>query len=269
MRLIHSGTTELASTTSSSDLATKSSSTTDKLNVAIERLCNDQKLHEALALLTRAEDDTPQIPDERSYVLILQALAVSTYAPDASSIIDGDNESNDNDDEQTQRRRKLILAEGLLQRAREQSKEYPQCEPKAQLYNAVSFVWCKLQPPSPTVKDGRRRRPPVHRDGKNATEPTPPTSAAASSSSWIMVPPEERCLELLNELWTKYEETKDKKYVPLKSTYIATLNALSRSGGGTKAAQQAEELLEDMERQSQQNGHVHLEPTTLCFNILL
>ena len=269
MRLIPSRTSELASTTSSSDLATKSSSTTDKLNVSIERLCNDQKLDEALALLKRAEDETPKIPDERSYVLILHALAVSSSAPDASSMTDGDNDGIDNDDEQTQRRRKLIIAEGLLQRARERSKEYPQCTPKAQLYNAVAFVWCKLQPPLPAVKDGRRRRPPVPRDGMNTTETTASTSTAAVSSSWTMVPPEERCLELLRELWTKYEETKDRKYVPLKSTYIATLNALSRSGGGTKAAQQAEELLEEMEQQSQQKGHVHLEPTTLCFNILL
>ena len=76
-----------------------------------------------------------------------------------------------------------------------------------------------------------------------------------------------RCCEYLDNLWSLYDKTKDKRFVPLRSSYISTIDALSRSRKGFEGATQAERLLEDMENFSQE--HSSLTPNTICFNAVL
>lgn len=76
-----------------------------------------------------------------------------------------------------------------------------------------------------------------------------------------------RCRELLRELWSQYNVTGDARFLPLKSSYVSTLTAIARSGTGRRAAERAEELLDEMERLRYE--HSFLGPTTLCVNIVL
>lgn len=77
----------------------------------------------------------------------------------------------------------------------------------------------------------------------------------------------DRCYEYLDSLWALYDETNDSKYVPLRSSYISTIDALARSRQGYDGAKRAEALLEDME--SSRHDHPQLSPNKICFNAVL
>jgi hypothetical protein len=161
---------------------------TKALNKQLNILCGDGEVEKALELLEKYEEfiyqsDAARMPDETSYTIVIQALGACAH-PRATEI-----------------------ADGMLQRMVEHSKEYPQCLPTAPVYNAVIFAWSK----------GNREQ-----------------SA-------------QRCDECLQALWLMFDETKDVRYVPYTSSYISTIAALSKSRGGRYAAERAEELLEHME----------------------
>jgi hypothetical protein len=161
---------------------------TKALNKQLNRLCVDGEVQKALELLEKYEEfiyqrDAARIPDETSYTIVIQALGACAH-PRATEI-----------------------ADDMLQRMVEHSKEYPECLPTAPAYNAVIFAWSK----------GNREQ-----------------SA-------------QRCDECLQALWLMFDETKDARYVPYTSSYISTIAALSKSRGGRSAALRAEELLEHME----------------------
>lgn len=77
----------------------------------------------------------------------------------------------------------------------------------------------------------------------------------------------DKCSQYLQSLWSLYDETKEPKFVPLRSSYISTITALSRSRQGREGAAKAEELLENMEELCRE--HSHLAPTTICVNGVL
>jgi len=108
---------------------------------------------------------------------------------------------------------------------------YPQCTPTGAAYNAVALGWSKC-----TTKARKQ-------------------DAVA------------RCETILSELWAQYRATNDTRFVPFKATYVSTLTALARSGGGMEAAQRAEEHLEEMELYRLENPW--LAPSTICVNIVL
>jgi hypothetical protein len=119
------------------------------------------------------------------------------------------------------------LAEDFLRRMKRVAIMLPSCAPKRYAYNAVIFAWSKT-----FLKDAGPR-----------------------------------CHELLNELWAAYNETEDLAYLPLRSSYISTLSAWARCGRKLEAAQNAELLLEEMERYRAK--HPHLAPSTFCVNTVL
>lgn len=119
------------------------------------------------------------------------------------------------------------LAEELFLRMKRLAVTFPACAPKRFAYNAVIFTWSKTFL-------------------KNAGP---------------------RCHELLNELWGLYNRTDDLAYLPMKSSYISTLSAWARCGRKREAAQNAEALLEEMERY--RSIHPHLAPTTFCVDAVL
>jgi hypothetical protein len=183
--------------------------TTKELNDELRRLCESGLPQSAFELLEISEERFGQagatgLPDEMSFTIVIESLAGQghTRAPD--------------------------LADRMLQRMIDYSKEHPACLPTAKAYNAVIFAWSK----NSEIKQ-----------------------AAA------------RCNECLEELWSQYEKTKDTRFIPPRSSYISTITALSRSRGGRRAAEQAEELLESMEKRRVK--HPHLAPTTLCTNAVL
>jgi hypothetical protein len=77
----------------------------------------------------------------------------------------------------------------------------------------------------------------------------------------------DKCLNYLDATWSLYTDTNDSRYVPLRSSYISTITALSRSRQGRQGAERAEQLLEDMEELRQK--HPHLAPNTICVNGVL
>jgi hypothetical protein len=117
--------------------------------------------------------------------------------------------------------------EPFLERMKELSKIYPACTPTALTYNAVILTWTKA---------GTRQ------SGK-------------------------RCDELMQELRSRYDETSNGAYLPLKATYVSTLAAWASSGRGKEAAERAEAILEEME--GLRLIHPHLAPSTICANIVL
>jgi hypothetical protein len=119
------------------------------------------------------------------------------------------------------------MADGLIDHMTENSENVNGCRPTAESYNAAISVW---------ASSNRR---------DSAT----------------------RCCEYLNTLWSLYDETSDTKYVPLRSSYIHTIDALARSRQGYQGAKQAESLLDDME--VLRHEHPSLSPNTLCFNAVL
>jgi pentatricopeptide repeat protein len=117
--------------------------------------------------------------------------------------------------------------EPFLERMKELSKIYPACTPTALTYNAVILTWAKAC----TRQSGKR------------------------------------CDELMQELRSRYDETSNGAYLPLKATYVSTLAAWASSGRGKEAAERAEAILEEME--GLRLIHPHLAPTTICANIVL
>jgi pentatricopeptide repeat protein len=117
--------------------------------------------------------------------------------------------------------------EPFLERMKELSKSYPACTPTALTYNAVILTWAK----------------------------------ACSRQSG------KRCDELMQELRSRYDETSNGAYLPLKATYVSTLAAWASSGRGKEAAERAEAILEEME--GLRLVHPHLAPSTICANIVL
>lgn len=115
----------------------------------------------------------------------------------------------------------------VLSRMLTLSKLEPSCTPKGAAYNSVILAWSK--------------------------------SFQRESG--------QRCLELLEELWSRYNATGDSDYLPMKSTYISTLTAIARSGRNRDNAVRAEALLDEMERV--RHEHQFLAPTTICVNIVL
>jgi hypothetical protein len=141
-------------------------------------------------------------------------------------------------------------AEELLQRMKDRSHEYPQCLPTADAYNALIFVWSKSSATSFSF--------PPHQQPKYVLMTQQQSLHMAAK----------KCTEYLSHMWFLYNSTsKDRRYIPFKSSYISTITALSRSRGGRKASEKAEELLEEMERLHV--DHPHLAPTTICCNIVL
>jgi pentatricopeptide repeat protein len=130
----------------------------------------------------------------------------------------------------------LQKIDSLFLQMKHVSRTHPSCTPLATAYSAVILAWSK----------------------------------------YFRAEAGQRCDDLLTELWSLHNanraadddriEVRD-AFVPFKSTYIATLTALARSAGGRRAAQRAEELLEDMERRSDQ--FPHLRPDTVAVNVVL
>jgi hypothetical protein len=88
----------------------------------------------------------------------------------------------------------------------------------------------------------------------------------------------DRCESLLQDHWKRYNATISntvelsgaEELCPSHSSYVSTMTAISRSGGGLRAAQRAEALLEEMEHFSKTCRRLtHLKPTTTCVNIVL
>jgi hypothetical protein len=102
------------------------------------------------------------------------------------------------------------------------------CQPTSQSYNAVISVWSE----SPYRKEAA-----------------------------------DKCYSYLEATWSLYDDTNDSRYVPLRSSYISTITALSRSRQGRQGAERAEQLLEEMEEM--RRHHPHLAPNTICVNGVL
>ena len=73
---------------------------------------------------------------------------------------------------------------------------------------------------------------------------------------------------LLTELWSLYNSTQDKAYLPTRATYTSVITAWARSDQSKAAAERAEELLEEMEAYYR-DGFRILGPTTACVNAVL
>lgn len=78
----------------------------------------------------------------------------------------------------------------------------------------------------------------------------------------------QRADSLLSNLWSLYNSTQDKAYLPTRATYTSTITAWARSDQSKKAAKRAEELLEEMEAYYRE-GYTLLGPTTACVNAVL
>ena len=78
-----------------------------------------------------------------------------------------------------------------------------------------------------------------------------------------------KCVDYLEDLWKHYDETGDLAFVPMRSSYISTITALSRSKNsqGQANAEKAESLLEEMEEKRQQ--FPQLTPNTIAVNGVL
>lgn len=121
-------------------------------------------------------------------------------------------------------------AEDLLHHMSSVSKVHPCCTPKGQAYSAAILAWANSKHPD----------------------------AAQRADS------------LLSNLWSLFNNTQDKAYLPTRATYASTITAWARcSSQSTEqhAAERAEELLEEM--QTFASRYPMLGPTTACFNAVL
>jgi hypothetical protein len=180
--------------------------------------------------LQQCEEKAPHILNQASYTIVIQTLAVSEHT------------------------KATEWADELLQLMNDRSHDYPQCLPTADAYNAVIFAWSKSSATSLSSF------PPPN--------PQPPKYVLTTQQQSHQLAAK-KCTDYLSHLWSLYNSTssKDPRYIPFKSSYISTMTALSRSRGGRKASERAEELLEEMERLHV--DHPHLAPTTICCNIVL
>eukprot|EP00980_Cylindrotheca_fusiformis_P011892 scaffold2830_cov131-Cylindrotheca_fusiformis.AAC.13 len=123
--------------------------------------------------------------------------------------------------------RSAQLADDLLAQLCEMSENGVCCRPTAESYNAAISVWASSN----------------RRDAGN------------------------RCWTHLSTLWSQYNATGDAKYIPLRSSYIHSINALARSRQGNRGARQAESMLNEME--NLRLDYPNLAPNTICFNAVL
>jgi hypothetical protein len=225
-------------------------SSREELNTRIEQLCQENA-DDAIHLLEESEDmmsnhndlSIGAYPDHYTYTILLQSLATGG----SNKRIDDDHVEYRLHASHTVTQSTLKQIENIFGRMKELGQKHEHCKPTNLAYSAVILAWSKSY---------RREAG-------------------------------QRCEQLLNELWAKHNATiaatetnvanqsdKDEghnsfesRYIPLKSTYISTLTAIARSAGGLGAAERAEALLEEMELLG--IDYPHLEPTTVCVNIVL
>ena len=79
----------------------------------------------------------------------------------------------------------------------------------------------------------------------------------------------DRCIKYIRSLWTRHDQTGDEQFVPMRSSYVSAIAALSRGRGriGRESAEQAEALLEEMEKR--RVSHPRLSPNTVTVNAVL
>ena len=79
----------------------------------------------------------------------------------------------------------------------------------------------------------------------------------------------DRCIQLIRSLWSKHDQTSDDQFVPMRSSYVSAIVALSRGKSriGRENAERAEALLEEMEKR--RLGHPRLSPNTITVNAVL
>ena len=79
-----------------------------------------------------------------------------------------------------------------------------------------------------------------------------------------------KCMGYLENLWSYHDQSGDKRLVPMRSSYISTIHALSRfsfNRPGQAQAEMAEALLEEME--AKRILYPHLAPNTIAVNAVL
>lgn len=77
----------------------------------------------------------------------------------------------------------------------------------------------------------------------------------------------DRAEALLHKCWYVFNATGDESWLPTQATYTSVITAWARSNQKKRAAERAEELLEEME--FLHHTYPHLEPTTACVNAVL
>lgn len=77
------------------------------------------------------------------------------------------------------------------------------------------------------------------------------------------------CNRYITALWSKHAETGDERFVPMRSSYISAITCLSRgrTRPGRERAEQAEALLEEMEKR--RVDYPRLSPNTVTVNAVL
>jgi hypothetical protein len=77
------------------------------------------------------------------------------------------------------------------------------------------------------------------------------------------------CIRYIRSLWSKHDETGDEDFVPMRSSYTSAVAALSKrkSRPGRENAEQAEALLEEMEKR--RTNYPRLSPNTITVNAVL
>ena len=238
-------------------------------------------LREALDLLDPAEAAlmqknaatsraAPPYPNHATYTLLLTTLATlpedvirETWRPNGAVVVDA--------------------VDALFQRLQRVAPQFSGLDPATVVSNAQPVVVQPVQPPvPPTTVD------------YNAVLLAYSQSHRREAGA--------RGVALLAQLWARYddapkttnttlhhihppidkddhhhynkdddEETvlQNHPYCPTMATYVSVLLALVRSGTGRVGAEQAEAVLEEMERRRRQDGLAHLRPTTFCVNLVL
>jgi hypothetical protein len=80
----------------------------------------------------------------------------------------------------------------------------------------------------------------------------------------------EKCVNYLDDLWSFHAETGDERLIPMRSSYISTMHALSRTFYNKpiqEQAEKAEALLEEMEEKRAM--YPQLAPNTIAVNAVL
>ena len=143
--------------------------------------------------------------------------------------------------------------------------------PSSEAFTCVMVALAEKKDPSliQVIEDLLQRMKSLARQGWLESEPTAKAYNALvlALSRSFREEAGSRCAVLLDELWKRYNETNDSRFVPLESTYVSTLTALARCNGGVNTAQRAEAILEEMERFREE--HPSLAPSTICVNIVL
>jgi hypothetical protein len=79
----------------------------------------------------------------------------------------------------------------------------------------------------------------------------------------------DRCMQYIRSLWSKHDQTGDEQFVPMRSSYVSAIASLSRGRSriGRENAEQAEALLEEMEKR--RVSHPRLSLNTVTVNAVL